>query len=55
MPGDGIGKAVLEETIRLLKASGFEAEYVEADIGWEFWCKRRKSSSRKNYSPSGRT
>jgi 3-isopropylmalate dehydrogenase len=38
MPGDGIGKVVLEETIRVLEAAGFNAEYVEADIGWEFWC-----------------
>lgn len=39
MPGDGIGKAVLDETIRVLEAAGFDAEYVEGDIGWEFWCK----------------
>jgi 3-isopropylmalate dehydrogenase len=39
MPGDGIGKAVLDETIRVLEAAGFEADYVEGDIGWEFWCK----------------
>ncbi|MCD4737071.1 MAG: hypothetical protein K8R53_13590, partial [Bacteroidales bacterium] len=38
MPGDGIGKVVLEETIRLLDAAGFKADYVEGDIGWEFWC-----------------
>ncbi|MBN1252799.1 MAG: isocitrate/isopropylmalate dehydrogenase family protein [Bacteroidales bacterium] len=39
MPGDGIGKAVLDETLRVLEASGFEADYVEGDIGWEFWKK----------------
>jgi len=39
MPGDGIGKVVLDETIRVLNAAGFEADYVEGDIGWEFWCK----------------
>ncbi len=39
MPGDGIGKVVLEETIRVLDAVGFEAEYVHGDIGWEFWKK----------------
>lgn len=38
MPGDGIGKTVLPESIRVLEAAGFEAEYVHADIGWEFWC-----------------
>jgi len=37
MPGDGIGKTVLPEAIRLLDAAGFEANYVHADIGWEFW------------------
>lgn len=38
LPGDGIGKVVLEEAIRVLDAAGFEANYVEGDIGWEFWC-----------------
>jgi isocitrate dehydrogenase (NAD+) len=39
MPGDGIGKVVLPEAIRVLEAAGFEADYVHADIGWEFWIK----------------
>jgi isocitrate/isopropylmalate dehydrogenase len=39
MPGDGIGKVVLEEAIRVLNAAGFDANYVNGDIGWEFWCK----------------
>jgi len=39
MPGDGIGKVVLPEALRVLGAAGFEAEYVHGDIGWEFWCK----------------
>jgi 3-isopropylmalate dehydrogenase len=37
MPGDGIGRNVLDEAIRILDAAEFEAEYIEADIGWEFW------------------
>ncbi len=37
MPGDGIGKVVLPEALRVLEAAGFEANWVEADIGWEFW------------------
>lgn len=37
MPGDGIGKTVLPESIRLLEAAGFQANYVHGDIGWEFW------------------
>ncbi|MDF1571619.1 MAG: isocitrate/isopropylmalate family dehydrogenase [Bacteroidales bacterium] len=39
MPGDGIGKTVLDETIRVLNKAGFNATYVEGDIGWEFWRK----------------
>ena len=39
MPGDGIGKVVLQEAIRVLDAAGFQATYVHGDIGWEFWCK----------------
>ncbi len=38
MPGDGIGKVVLPESIRLLNAVGFKADYVHGDIGWDFWC-----------------
>ena len=37
MPGDGIGKIVLQEALRVLDASGFQAKYIPADIGWEFW------------------
>ena len=39
LPGDGIGKVVLPESIRLLDAAGFKANYVWGDIGWDFWCK----------------
>ena len=39
MPGDGIGKVVLPEAIRVLGAVGFDADYVPADIGWDFWVK----------------
>ena len=39
MPGDGIGKVVLSEAIRVLEAAGFKTDYVEGDIGWEFWTK----------------
>jgi 3-isopropylmalate dehydrogenase len=37
MPGDGIGKVVLSEALRVLDAAGFTANYVHGDIGWEFW------------------
>ncbi|MDX9911568.1 MAG: isocitrate/isopropylmalate dehydrogenase family protein [Phycisphaerales bacterium] len=37
LPGDGIGPEVLIAACEVLDATGFEAEYVEGDIGWEFW------------------
>jgi 3-isopropylmalate dehydrogenase len=37
MPGDGIGKIVLPESIRVLEAAGFQADYVHGDIGWDLW------------------
>ena len=37
MPGDGIGRIVLPEALRVLEAAGFHAEWVPADIGWQFW------------------
>jgi len=39
LPGDGIGRIVLEQALRVLHVSGFEADYVFGDIGWEFWCR----------------
>ncbi|MDY7080295.1 MAG: isocitrate/isopropylmalate dehydrogenase family protein [Chloroflexota bacterium] len=39
MPGDGIGKDVMEAAQVALDKIGLDAEYVPADIGWEFWCK----------------
>jgi 3-isopropylmalate dehydrogenase len=39
MPGDGIGNDVMEATRIVLDAMKFDAEYVHADIGWDFWCK----------------
>jgi isocitrate dehydrogenase (NAD+) len=37
MPGDGIGKVLLPEALRVLDAAGFKANYITADIGWDFW------------------
>jgi len=39
MPGDGIGNQVLPQALRVLKAVGFDAEYIHADIGWDCWCR----------------
>jgi isocitrate/isopropylmalate dehydrogenase len=37
LPGDGIGRDVLDAVRIVLDALKFDAEYVEGDIGWEFW------------------
>ena len=40
MAGDGIGRIVLPEALRVLDAAGFDAEYVPADIGWDCWTRQ---------------
>ncbi len=37
LPGDGIGREVMEAGRVVLDALKLDAEYVPADIGWEFW------------------
>ncbi len=37
MPGDGIGIEVMDAARVVLDALKLDAEYVHADIGWEFW------------------
>ena len=39
LPGDGVGKDVIEATMLILDKLDVDAEYVTGDIGWEFWCK----------------
>jgi isocitrate/isopropylmalate dehydrogenase len=39
MPGDGIGKDVMDGAQIVLDKIGLDAEYIHTDIGWEFWCK----------------
>jgi isocitrate/isopropylmalate dehydrogenase len=39
LPGDGVGKDVMDATRVVLDAIGLDAEYVHGDIGWEFWCR----------------
>jgi len=39
LPGDGIGEIVLRSALKVLDAVGFDAEYINGDIGWEFWKK----------------
>ena len=38
LPGDGIGPEVCAAARMVLDATGFQAEYIHGDIGWEFWC-----------------
>ena len=38
LPGDGIGVDVMDAARLVLDRLGLDAEYVPADIGWEFWC-----------------
>lgn len=37
MPGDGVGVDVMEAARLVLDRLELDAEYVPADIGWEFW------------------
>jgi isocitrate/isopropylmalate dehydrogenase len=37
LPGDGIGKDVLDAAMIVLKELKLDAEYVYGDVGWEFW------------------
>jgi isocitrate/isopropylmalate dehydrogenase len=38
MPGDGIGKEVMEAAQLVLDVLDLDAEYQYADVGWKFWC-----------------
>ncbi|MFQ6615487.1 MAG: isocitrate/isopropylmalate dehydrogenase family protein [Fidelibacterota bacterium] len=37
LPGDGVGHDVMECARRVLDALEFDADYIDGDIGWEFW------------------
>ncbi len=39
LPGDGIGKDVMDAAEIVLQKIDLDAEYVYGDIGWEFWKK----------------
>lgn len=39
LPGDGVGKDVMDAAKIVLDAVDFDAEYIHGDIGWEFWKK----------------
>jgi len=37
LPGDGVGNDVMEATRIVLDGLKLDAEYIQGDIGWEFW------------------
>jgi isocitrate/isopropylmalate dehydrogenase len=37
LPGDGVGKDVMDAADIVLKTIDLDAEYIPGDIGWEFW------------------
>lgn len=39
LPGDGVGKDVMDAARIVLDKIKFDAEYIHGDIGWEFWCR----------------
>ena len=39
LPGDGVGKDVVEAAMIVLGKMAVDAEYIYGDIGWEFWCR----------------
>ncbi|MCX7995487.1 MAG: isocitrate/isopropylmalate dehydrogenase family protein [candidate division WOR-3 bacterium] len=39
LPGDGIGRDVLDAAKIVLDKLKLDAEYIHGDVGWEFWCK----------------
>lgn len=39
LPGDGVGREVMEAAMMVLKKFEVDADYVYGEIGWEYWCK----------------
>jgi len=37
LPGDGVGKDVMDAAKIVLDTINLDAEYIPGDIGWEFW------------------
>ena len=38
LPGDGVGKDVMQAARVVLDAVRLDAQYIDGDIGWQFWC-----------------
>ncbi len=39
LPGDGVGKDVVDAAMIVLGKMAVDAEFVYGDIGWDFWCR----------------
>ena len=39
MPGDGVGNDVMNAARLVLDRLALDADYIPADIGWDFWCR----------------
>ncbi|HEC94921.1 MAG TPA: isocitrate/isopropylmalate dehydrogenase family protein [Thermoplasmatales archaeon] len=39
LPGDGVGKDVMDAAMKVLERISIDAEYIPGDVGWEFWKK----------------
>jgi 3-isopropylmalate dehydrogenase len=39
LPGDGVGRDVIEAAMVVLNKLAVDAEYIYGEIGWEFWCR----------------
>jgi isocitrate/isopropylmalate dehydrogenase len=39
LPGDGIGRDVMDAARLVLDRLGVDADYLPGDIGWDFWCR----------------
>lgn len=54
LPGDGVGIEVLEATRLVLDKLDFDAEYIDGDIGWEFWCREGDALPQRTLDLLGR-
>ncbi len=54
LPGDGVGIEVLEATRLVLDKLDFNAEYIDGDIGWEFWCREGDALPQRTLDLLGR-
>ncbi len=55
LPGDGIGKDVLDATRIILDALMLDADYIHGEIGWEFWCKEGDPLPKRTIEMMGQT